>query len=57
MYSIVHRALQAVGPQPSTVPCHGPSQLYLADLSCIWLIWNEELMHYDTKVVATLRPH
>ena len=32
------------------MPCHGKSQLYLADLSCIWLISNEALMHYDTTV-------
>ena len=32
------------------MPCHGRSQLYLADLSCIRLISNEALMHFDTTV-------
>ena len=30
--------------------CHGQSQLYLADLSCIWLILIEALMHYYTRL-------
>ena len=28
--------------------------MYLADLSCIWLISNEALMHYDTTVGCDL---
>ena len=36
--------------QSTVLQCHGRSQLYLADLSCIRLIWNKALMHYDTTV-------
>ena len=50
----VHSALQAVSPpKPPYRP--GRSQLYLADLSCIWLICNEKQMHYDTTVGCDLK--